>query len=209
MLTGSGDKANPQKKSPPRRSKKVVRPPAGDIASSGGDYGNREADAYKKTKAYRGAVRAGYKANQDRRQVRADTERTARKGAATTEQQVVAQTHADAVRGNQQNARSKAGKDTKGADDRKRALRFLAEHPEILKPKKDDGGGVGDSILGVFHKVYGGGSDKGEAGGPATARAGSIGGAELASASGGGLYSIPKNVGLVLGSDPKKQVPLL
>jgi hypothetical protein len=199
MLTDNAPKRAAKKK-------RVVKAPAGDIASSGGDYGKKQADAYKKTKAYRGAVRAGYKGNQDREQVRADTERTAHKGAATAEQQVVARTHADAVRGNRENARSRAGKDTKGADERRRALSFLAEHPEILKPKKkDDDGGVGGAISDVFHKVYGGGDEgDGKGGAVATAR-----NPTLSGAAGGGLYAVPRNVGLVLGSDPKKQVPLL
>jgi hypothetical protein len=151
MLTDNA----PKPKAKPKK-KTIVKPPAGDIASSGGDYGNKQADAYKKTKAYRGAVRAGYKGNQDRKQVRADTERTARTGAASTEQQVVAQTHADAIRGNQKNARAKAGKDTKGDADRQRALSFLAEHPEILKPKKDGGGGGALGIPGFLDNALSG-----------------------------------------------------
>jgi hypothetical protein len=158
MQTGPGDKPVPTKKVKVRAHTRTVqvKPPAGDIASSGGDYGSKQANEYKKTKAYRGAVRAGYKGNQNRSQAVRDNANAANNaGAATPEQVAVVKTHLDALRGNRKNARSSAGKDTKGNADRARALKFLADHPEILKPPKPGAGHAG-GILGTIDSALSG-----------------------------------------------------
>src|SRR5688572_5032929 len=53
--------SRPAKKSkPPARNRPAFKPPSGDIASSGGDYGTRAAKNYSAKRAFRSAVRKTY-----------------------------------------------------------------------------------------------------------------------------------------------------
>lgn len=132
MAYGAGD--NPH--APTHRTVKVrahtrkvrVKPPAGDVASSGGDYGTKQAEKFKQTKSYKRAVQQTYAA-----QPVAQRQRIVR-NARGPEAAAVRPLHAQRQARARELARSQARHDVITSGDLNRAKRYLATHPEILSP---------------------------------------------------------------------------
>lgn len=122
----------PKKKVKARRVKPKptpVKAPAGDVASSGGDYGMPEAKQGARTQKVRRDTAAVYADQPAARKQQILQNATSETGA------TVRKVHARRIKRNQELKESAAQKDTKGDADRQRTAAFLEAHSEILHPK--------------------------------------------------------------------------
>jgi hypothetical protein len=118
-------------KAKPKRKARRVTPPAGDIARSGGDYGTRDATAFKKTPAYRKAVRDTYTEQPIAKR------RAILKHAAGQDARTVHHEHQSRLARNRALERARAQHDILTAADAAAARAFNKAHP--VKPDKDGG----------------------------------------------------------------------
>jgi hypothetical protein len=134
VLTGPGDKpTTPRRKAKVKLSKplkpRVVKPPAGDIASSGGDYGMKQAERAKRSNpTVRKNTRAVYVAQPTAQK------RAILRNATGAVAQNVRHEHASRVARNDDLAASQAQHDISTSGDISRAAAYLQAHPEILHP---------------------------------------------------------------------------
>src|SRR4051794_12520121 len=121
-IESGGGTGKPQKKARIPKVKKPtpVKPPAGDVASSGGDYGMKEANRAKRTDKTVQRNTAAVYTQQAPKQKRAILDNATGDTAKT-----VQRVHAHRVARNRQLAASQATKDTKGDTDRQRAAAYL------------------------------------------------------------------------------------
>lgn len=132
----------------PRPKVKVrrVKPPAGDVASSGGNYGIPQAKRAAKTKTYVRAVRKTYDEQPIPQRQRIVRNATGPVAAA------VVPIHKARVARNQQLKRSAAQHDV--ASGMAEAQAYLAAHPEILHPSHPHHGGLlGDALSAIGNNI--------------------------------------------------------
>lgn len=124
MLTGPGDKAVPQKRKKATKksssSTPAYKPPVTDVQSSGGDYGTKEANRYKKTKQYKSDAKAVYRdlPVEKRQQIIKHVDPQ------TPEGKAILSDHKARIERNEELARSAATKDIKSDADRRRTVKF-------------------------------------------------------------------------------------
>jgi hypothetical protein len=171
---GPGDKpaaVTKRKVARRRSSAPAFKPAVTDVQSSGGDYGTKEANRYKKTEASKSDVKAVYRSLpvHQRQQIIRHVDPKTAEGAA------ILSDHRARIERDAELAKSAATKDTKGDADVARATTFKAspEYKSIVSSLSGDHKSLLDKAIGlpgkIIHTVYPEAGTGGKGGHEATA----------------------------------------
>jgi hypothetical protein len=179
VLTGPGDK--PVKAKKLKRKPTVVKAPAGDVASSGGNYGMPEANrAAKSNPTVRKDTRTVYAAQPTARKKQILKKATGATG------QNIRHEHASRISRNQQLEHDQALHDVRTNGDIRRANAYLDAHPEVLHPDHPHHGSLIGTITGA--------ADLGQKGVKLAVDAARSGSVKAAAKISGNMFaSLPKN----------------